>query len=232
MKRSVVTKLMLVILIFVSVAWTSQLGYVVAEKNSKPFVYKTLIKKKKIVGDKCTIKVKQSYRYVQLKGTSAKIKNINKKLKKLAKEYMKDCGAFELAKEAADVNYGGDEYFEQGTQAVSYLSDKIISVHIKEVYYVGFGGHASETGVIYNLGTGKRIKKITSVSRIKKLSQVKVALIVKLEKKGMESYVETLLNKKSTDFDFYINKKGNITVCINDYDPLVEKLYLKGARWL
>lgn len=176
-------------------------------------------------GTYCSITVENYYEYVQLKGSSNAIKKINKTLKNIAVKTMEnESGAVENAAEECNDEYRTTDttYEDYTSQSIAYQSKKVISFCSMYYWYAGGVANSGFYGYVFDLKTGKQIKDITKVTKQKSLSKIKKTLVKKIlasDEYLLQSEVESIINsKKASEFDFYLNKNGNVVVCFGPYE--------------
>lgn len=186
--------------------------------------YKTTDKSKTYKGTKSTIKAENMFERVVLKGKQKGIKKINKQLKKYSKNFFKTSDYQSIhvhAKSMSNEREIDDTYFLSGTQRVSFVGKKYISIVESSGWYAGGVHNTTIMGHTFNLKTGKEIKKITKFTRIKKLKKLKKAIKKEVERTLFDDPVykpEIIDIKRATDFDFYIDKDGSVKVCFQPYE--------------
>ena len=113
-----------------------------------------------------------------------------------------------------------DTYFYSGFQTVTYVGKKYVSVLESSGWYAGGVHNTMVTGHTFNLKTGNEVKKITRFTKTKDLDKLKKEIQAEVEKNGTDSIYkpETILNRKATKFNFYINKDGSVKVCFDPYE--------------
>lgn len=185
--------------------------------------YEKIDHSKTFTGDGCTIRVENYYKYAQLKGNTKAIKSINKKLKKMAKDAMeKESGAVEYAVEDCNYRTVDESYSDHFVQKVTYLTKNTVSIQTMWLWYAGGVSNSSVYGSTYNLKTGKQIKNITEFTKESSISKIRKTIVKKALKSDsllQKEAVENIVNKKkATEFEFYINKNGNVVVCFGAYE--------------
>ena len=151
------------------------------------------------------IKGKYTYTMPALQGTSKVVKKINKALKAGYTESQKD-------KEKL-WNYVKDNSKDDAmNRDVVYELTSTCKVRYNQKGYISFS---------YDLKTGKKL----SVSDVVSGSNTKIRkkILAKYEKKNGElgtlGQDEILKDTKMKDFQFYLNKDGNVVVCFGPYQP-------------
>lgn len=203
-------------------------------KAAKNYTLKTIDHSTTVKGKKCTIDIKCYYTYVQFKGDSDVIKKINKGIRNVLpknyKNYKTDLLTY--AKSDADEREDDDTYNDYNTQSVSFCNKKYASVHEYSFWYGGGVSNVNETGYVFDMKTGKRITKVTTLTKIKSLKSFKKALKKKIKKQDENYDISEIDKMKSTEFQFYITKKGKVCVCFGPYDlgfgGWTKKFYFAG----
>lgn len=204
------------VLTFSPIAAVTQNDMIVAQAG-EAYTYKTDKNNQMFIGNGCTISVKNYYKRVVLTGSSKAVKSINNQLKKFSDEFMANpSGAIDSAQNDCDYLSSDDTYNDYVTQKVTYISDDIVSIYTKSVWYAGGVSNTNEYGYTFNLKTGKLITKLTSVTKTTSLSSIKSTLKKSIEAKQFDA--SDLTNMKSTDFHYYINSKGKVVVCFGPYE--------------
>ncbi len=184
-----------------------------------PTASKKKVNKSKTYTGSCTVKVKNYYSRVVLKGDDAGIAKINKSLKKLSNEFMKNSNVHEYA--AEQVKYGSydDNYEDYGGQTVTFMNDEVVSICATRRWYAGGVSNTFYDGYVYNLKTGKQMKKITSFTKETNIKKLRKTILKKMVKAGKLSELAKPEIDKMTakDFNFAINKKGNVEVYFGPY---------------
>ena len=190
--------------------------------GTEKYDLKTIDKSKTYYGSKCNVRVENYATYVALKGDATAVKKINKKLKKQSKAFLKDKTIHGHAKDIIDSEYAtadnSDTYYNYRIEDVGFSNDKVISVADYGYWYAGGVSNIFESGAVYDLNTGKQIKDITLVTKQKDLDKLKKTLKKKIEKEGQGYDTSEIDGMKATDFNFYINKNGSVTICFGPYE--------------
>lgn len=185
--------------------------------------YEKIDRSKTFKGSASTIKVKNYYKYVQLEGDTAAIKAINSSIKKYAKAAMKNpSGLLDYVEDDVEYREYDDIYYDCYSQKVTYQSKDVISISTTYTWYAGGVSNTGLYGCVYDLNTGKEIKKITALTKetsIVKLRKTIVKKALASDSNLTREEVESVVNqKKATDFDFYLNKNGNVVVTFGPYE--------------
>lgn len=182
---------------------------------AEAYSYKTVKDNQTYKGNKSTITVKHYYKRVVLNGSGEAIKFINSKLKSYSDKFMKDSAAFAVAKSDCKVKKKNETYKDYVTQKVTFLSDEVVSIQATSVWYAGGVSNKNTYGYTFDLKTGKRITKITSVTKSTSLDKIKSSLQKKIKADKLDASV--LEDKKVNTFDFYIAEDGKVVVCFAPY---------------
>lgn len=188
---------------------------------------KKVDKSKTFTGAKSEIKASCYYTRVVLKGEGEGLKKINKKLKKLSKDFFNGQNGtdsiYEMAKSSADMFDYNDEFLSYAGQDVQFVNKRYVSITECSYWYAGGVHNVMVDGYVFNIKTGKQVKNITKFTKTKSLSRLKK----KLKKKILSKYAEDIFeykfkecidDKKATEFNFYINEKGQVAICFNPYE--------------
>ncbi|MCR5099113.1 MAG: hypothetical protein K6B14_09220 [Lachnospiraceae bacterium] len=176
------------------------------------------INKSKTYNGSCKVKVTNYAKYVVLSGNDAGLKKINAALKKEATKFMKDSMVHEYASE--QVRYGtyDDTYMDYYEQKVSFMNDEVVSISTGRYWYAGGVSNTFVGGVTFDLKTGKRIKDITEFTKEQDIKVLRKQIKKKIDAQKQGYETAEILKMKATQFDFYINKSGSVTVCFGPYD--------------
>ena len=149
------------------------------------------------------IKGKYTYTMPTLIGTSKAVKKINKVLK---------------------AGYTASQKEKDNLWDYVKTDSKDDAANRKIVYHYWFAGGVSNIwtdGMTFDLKTGKKlgISDVVSGSNTK----IRKKILAKYEKKNGElgtlGQDEILKDTKMKDFQFYLNKDGNVVVCFGPYQP-------------
>jgi len=193
-------------------------------KTTIKYKTKTIDKSKEFKGSKSSVMAEYTYKRIVLKGKSKAIKKINKRLKKYCTSFFtKDKNQdlpviFEYAKDASESRDYNDSYCDSVTQQVSFVNKKYICISASSHWYAGGVTNSSTIGYTFNLKTGKQVKKITSFTKTKSLKKIKQQLVQKINEKDAGYTTTEIADKGSRDFDFIIDKDGNVVVCFGPYE--------------
>ncbi len=176
------------------------------------------IDKSKSYTGSCKVKVTNYAKYVVLSGNDAGLKKINSALKKAATGFMKDSMVHEYASE--QVRYGtyDDEYMDYYEQKVSFMNDEVVSVSVGRYWYAGGVSNTFVEGMTFDLKTGKRIKDITKVTKEQNIKKLRKQIKKKFDAQKKDYETADILKMKATQFNYYINKNGSVTVCFGPYE--------------
>ena len=179
---------------------------------------KTVNKSKTYTGS-CTVKVKNYYKRIVLNGNDPGIAKINKSLKKMSTKFLKDGNVHEYAKEQAKYGSYDDDYEDYCTQSVSFMNSEVVSIFEVRQWYAGGVSNVFFNGYVFDLRTGKQIKKLTKFTKETDLKKLRATILKKMVKQNeLEELAAPEINKmKATDFNFAINKKGNVEVYFGPY---------------
>ena len=184
----------------------------------KAYIYRT-IDHSQVFKGKRTITLKNYYRYVQLKGNTQAIRKFNKTTKNAAVKTMKqESGAIEYAQNDCNSSYSGDETYEDYcNEKVTYYTGNIISVYYIAEWYAGGVGNTFESGATYDIKNGKYLN-LLDVTKEKSEAKIKETLKKKIEAENRGYDSSEVDSKDISEFEFYINKKGNVIVCFGPYE--------------
>ena len=164
------------------------------------------------------IKGKYTYTMPALQGTSKVVKKINKALKAGYTESQKD----KEKDNSKDDAMNRDVVYElTSTCKVRYNQKGYISFSYDHYWFAGGVSNIWTDGMTFDLKTGKKL----SVSDVVSGSNTKIRkkILAKYEKKNGElgtlGQDEILKDTKMKDFQFYLNKDGNVVVCFGPYQP-------------
>lgn len=180
------------------------------------YSYKTETKNKTCKGKNSTITVKHSYKRVVLAGSGDAEAKINAQLKKYSDSFMKNTAAYEAAKEACKNRKENDTYKDYTTQKVTFLSDTLVSIETVNVWYAGGVSNKTVSGYTFSLKTGKRVTKLTSVTKTSSLAKIKSSLKKKITAAKLDP--EALEDKTTANFSFYVAESGKVVVCFAPYE--------------
>ena len=193
--------------------------------SERAYYYKTVDHSKTYSGNMGTITLNNYYKRVVLKGDSAAIKRINKKLKSYSKQFLGTESAV-AGYAASDVDNstwlkdsgGNFDYYDTCYSKVKFISDKYVSIMTTSHWFAGGVSNDTISGFTFNLKTGKRIKNIKRFTKLKTLSGIKKKLISKIDADENGYDTSEIADMKATDFNYYITKKGNVMICFGPYD--------------
>ena len=170
------------------------------------------------------IKGKYTYTMPALQGTSKVVKKINKALKAGYTESQKDKEKLwnYVKDNSKDDAMNRDVVYElTSTCKVRYNQKGYISFSYDHYWFAGGVSNIWTDGMTFDLKTGKKL----SVSDVVSGSNTKIRkkILAKYEKKNGElgtlGQDEILKDTKMKDFQFYLNKDGNVVVCFGPYQP-------------
>ena len=170
------------------------------------------------------IKGKYTYTMPALQGTSKVVKKINKALKAGYTESQKDKEKLwnYVKDNSKDDTMNRDVVYElTSTCKVRYNQKGYISFSYDHYWFAGGVSNIWTDGMTFDLKTGKKL----SVSDVVSGSNTKIRkkILAKYEKKNGElgtlGQDEILKDTKMKDFQFYLNKDGNVVVCFGPYQP-------------
>lgn len=170
------------------------------------------------------IKGKYTYTMPALQGTSKVVKKINKALKAGYTESQKDKEKLwnYVKDNSKDDAMNRDVVYElTSTCKVRYNQKGYISFSFDHYWFAGGVSNIWTDGMTFDLKTGKKL----SVSDVVSGSNTKIRkkILAKYEKKNGElgtlGQDEILKDTKMKDFQFYLNKDGNVVVCFGPYQP-------------
>ena len=170
------------------------------------------------------IKGKYTYTMPALQGTSKVVKKINKALKAGYTESQKDKEKLwnYVKDNSKDDAMNRDVVYElTSTCKVRYNQKGYISFSYDHYWFVVCVSKIWTDGMTFDLKTGKKL----SVSDVVSGSNTKIRkkILAKYEKKNGElgtlGQDEILKDTKMKDFQFYLNKDGNVVVCFGPYQP-------------
>ena len=170
------------------------------------------------------IKGKYTYTMPALQGTSKVVKKINKALKAGYTESQKDKEKLwnYVKDNSKDDAMNRDVVYElTSTCKVRYNQKGYISFSYDHYWFAGGVSNIWTDGMTFDLKTGKKL----SVSDVVSGSNTKIRkkILAKYEKKNGElgtlGQDEILKETKMKDFQFYLNKDGNVVVCFGPYQP-------------
>ena len=170
------------------------------------------------------IKGKYTYTMPALQGTSKVVKKINKALKAGYTESQKDKEKLwnYVKDNSKDDAMNRDVVYElTSTCKVRYNQKGYISFSYDHYWFTGGVSNIWTDGMTFDLKTGKKL----SVSDVVSGSNTKIRkkILAKYEKKNGElgtlGQDEILKDTKMKDFQFYLNKDGNVVVCFGPYQP-------------
>lgn len=170
------------------------------------------------------IKGKYTYTMPTLIGTSKAVKKINKVLKagytasQKEKDNLWDYVKTDSKDDAANRKI---VYELTSTCKVRYNQKGYISFSCDHYWFAGGVSNIWTDGMTFDLKTGKKlgISDVVSGSNTK----IRKKILAKYEKKNGElgtlGQDEILKDTKMKDFQFYLNKDGNVVVCFGPYQP-------------
>ena len=167
---------------------------------------------------------KYTYTMPALQGTSKVVKKINKALKAGYTESQKDKEKLwnYVKDNSKDDAMNRDVVYElTSTCKVRYNQKGYISFSYDHYWFAGGVSNIWTDGMTFDLKTGKKL----SVSDVVSGSNTKIRkkILAKYEKKNGElgtlGQDEILKDTKMKDFQFYLNKDGNVVVCFGPYQP-------------
>ena len=170
------------------------------------------------------IKGKYTYTMPALQGTSKVVKKINKALKAGYTESQKDKEKLwnYVKDNSKDDAMNRDVVYElTSTCKVRYNQKGYISFSYDHYWFAGGVSNIWTDGMTFDLKTGRKL----SVSDVVSGSNTKIRkkILAKYEKKNGElgtlGQDEILKDTKMKDFQFYLNKDGNVVVCFGPYQP-------------
>lgn len=170
------------------------------------------------------IKGKYTYTMPALQGTSKVVKKINKALKAGYTESQKDKEKLwnYVKDNSKDDAMNRDVVYElTSTCKVRYNQKGYTSFSYDHYWFAGGVSNIWTDGMTFDLKTGKKL----SVSDVVSGSNTKIRkkILAKYEKKNGElgtlGQDEILKDTKMKDFQFYLNKDGNVVVCFGPYQP-------------
>ena len=170
------------------------------------------------------IKGKYTYTMPALQGTSKVVEKINKALKAGYTESQKDKEKLwnYVKDNSKDDAMNRDVVYElTSTCKVRYNQKGYISFSYDHYWFAGGVSNIWTDGMTFDLKTGKKL----SVSDVVSGSNTKIRkkILAKYEKKNGElgtlGQDEILKDTKMKDFQFYLNKDGNVVVCFGPYQP-------------
>lgn len=164
-----------------------------------------------------------SFQYPKLKGNSKEITKINKVLENAMKVYMAD-ERVEGIKETT-LYYIDNKMFSEYTDQlywkttckVTYNTNNIISMHMKEMWYAGGVYNQYDYGYTFDLKTGKTL---TAVDAIGGKSEEVSSKVLSSAKKYFK------INETDSDSDFW----KDISEIIDTYDAKDFKFYLVPGK--
>ena len=193
-------------------------------KTTIKYKVKTIDKSKEFAGSKSTVKAEYSYKRIVLKGKSKAIKKINKTLKKYCNTFFtlntnsEVPAIYEYAKNSSNFSTYNETFYDSVIQDVSFINKKYICISSTAHWYAGGVNNTSIVGYTFNLKTGKQIKKLTTFTKTKSLKKIKQQLVQKINEMDA-GYTTTEIDSKGVkDFNFVIDKDGNVTVCFGPYE--------------
>ena len=170
------------------------------------------------------IKGKYTYTMPALQGTSKVVKKINKALKAGYTESQKDKEKLwnYVKDNSKDDAMNRDVVYElTSTCKVRYNQKGYISFSYDHYWFAGGVSNIWTDGMTFDLKTGRKLSVSDVVSGSNTKSRKK--RLAKYEKKNGElgtlGQDEILKDTKMKDFQFYLNKDGNVVVCFGPYQP-------------
>ena len=183
---------------------------------AEAYTYKTEKANKTYKGKKSTITVKHYYKRVVLNGSGDGVKSINNQLKKYSDSFMKKSATAEAANSDCKNRKENDTYQDYVVQKLRYLSDEVVSIQTESVWYAGGVSNKTVSGYTFNVKTGKRITKLTSLTKTTSLDKIKTSLTKKIKAAGLDA--SALKDKTASNFNFYMEKSGKVVVCFAPYE--------------
>ena len=169
------------------------------------------------------------YKYIEIKGSTKGINNVNSALVKSAKSYVKkndpDTVLYPLLK-----NYQyDDDFIATCSLSTKYNKKGYISLEKTEKWFAGGVFNINVTGVTYNVNTGKKVKiaKVLpskyNTNKKKGRSNFRKVVYNKIKKKYGKEFANNFKSrykssKKLKNINFYVGKKGTVIVCFPTYD--------------
>ena len=206
-----------VFLLIFCVAQTSPM-----ESNAKKAKYTIKTEKVQYKDSNGKVRGVVSYKYPQFSGSSAKIKAINKAIKKKCNAFMKSSTAKSL-KDYAQTSIKSNGFYDENEQyfyktkcKVTYNKNNIFSAAMTWSWYAGGVYNTGTTGLNYNLKTGKKLTYKNVISGNAK------SKVLKSAKNFLKDYTLDSTNaynkiKNKSSYNFYFKPK-KVYICFESYE--------------
>ena len=205
---------LVVMMSFTQVTSVAASGKFTYEKTDKSKTYK--IKKGKI-------HEVWFFKRVIMPGTSAFEKKLNRLFLNESKKFMRGKGVMGSAKSS----FGpGAVFYNTMIQKGTHYSDRFISVYSLNTYGLKNAiVYKSPGGYTYDRKTGKKIKKITDLTKERSFKKVRNTIKKKVEKTlgyKVDDYIDPMKEKDFED-TFFLTNKGNVSVGFASYTGMTAK---------